>query len=111
MDEAVALFKRWAQIKLPSFPGATLEVVRLPRRTPVIMIEVPDEGEATVLPYGISDKQPRWWGGRRARPLDPASGTRQALWARWGRRRIWDVRRVERAAGSEKSKGWRMPVA
>ena len=69
MDEAVALFKRWAQVKLPSFPGATLEVVRLPRRTPVIMIEVPDEGEATVLPYGISDKQPRWWGGRRATAL------------------------------------------
>ena len=27
MDEAVALFEHWARAKLPSLPGATLEVV------------------------------------------------------------------------------------
>src|SRR5262244_810111 len=45
MDEAVALFERWARAKGPSLPDAILEVVRLPGRTPVILIEVP--GEAT----------------------------------------------------------------
>ena len=41
MDDSVALFERWARTKLPSLPGATLEVVRLPGSTPVILIEVP----------------------------------------------------------------------
>jgi acetylornithine deacetylase/succinyl-diaminopimelate desuccinylase-like protein len=58
MEEAVALFERWALAKLPSLPGATLEVVRLPGRTPVILIEVPGEGTDTVLLYGHLDKQP-----------------------------------------------------
>ena len=62
MDEAVALFERWAQAKLPSLPGATLEVVRLPGRTPVILIEIPGEGEDTVLLYGHLDKQPEMVG-------------------------------------------------
>ena len=62
MDEAVALFERWARTKLPSLPDATLEVVRLPGRTPVILIEVPGEGEDTVLLYGHLDKQPEMVG-------------------------------------------------
>src|ERR1700720_595526 len=62
MDEAVTLFQRWAQAKLPSLPGATLEVVRLPGRTPVILIDVPGEGEDTVLLYGHLDKQPEMVG-------------------------------------------------
>ena len=62
MDEAVALFERWARAKLPSLPGATLEVVRLPGRTPVIVIDVPGEGEDTVLLYGHLDKQPEMVG-------------------------------------------------
>ena len=62
MDEAVALFERWARAKLPSLPGASLEVVRLPGRTPVILIEVPGEGEDTVLLYGHLDKQPEMVG-------------------------------------------------
>jgi acetylornithine deacetylase/succinyl-diaminopimelate desuccinylase-like protein len=62
MDEAVALFERWARAKLPSFPGATLEVFRLPGRTPVILIEVPGEGNDTVLLYGHLDKQPEMVG-------------------------------------------------
>jgi acetylornithine deacetylase/succinyl-diaminopimelate desuccinylase-like protein len=62
MDEAVVLFERWARAKLPSLPGATLEVVRLPGRTPVILIEVPGEGQDTVLLYGHLDKQPEMVG-------------------------------------------------
>ena len=62
MEEAVALFERWALAKLPSLPGATLEVVRLPGRTPVILIDVPGEGEDTVLLYGHLDKQPEMVG-------------------------------------------------
>ena len=62
MDEAVALFERWARAKLPSLPGATIEVVRLPGRTPVIVIDVPGDGEDTVLLYGHLDKQPEMAG-------------------------------------------------
>jgi len=62
MDEAVALFERWARAKLPSLPESTLEVVRLPGRTPVIVIDVPGEGEDKVLLYGHLDKQPEMVG-------------------------------------------------
>ncbi len=62
MDEAVALFERWARTRLPSLPGATLETVRLPGRTPVILIDVPGEGSDTVLLYGHLDKQPEMVG-------------------------------------------------
>jgi acetylornithine deacetylase/succinyl-diaminopimelate desuccinylase-like protein len=62
MENAVALFERWARAKLSSLPGASLEVVRLPERTPVIVIDVPGEGEDTVLLYGHLDKQPEMVG-------------------------------------------------
>src|SRR5271169_2836528 len=62
MDEAVSLFERWALAKLPSLPRASLEVVRLPGRTPVILIDVPGEGRDTVLLYGHLDKQPEMKG-------------------------------------------------
>jgi len=52
MDEAVALFERWARARIASLPGSTLEVVRLPGRTPVIIIDVPGAAEDTVLLYG-----------------------------------------------------------
>jgi acetylornithine deacetylase/succinyl-diaminopimelate desuccinylase-like protein len=62
MDEAVALFERWARAKLSSLPGASLDIVRLPGRTPVMLIEVPGEGRDTVLLYGHLDKQPEMVG-------------------------------------------------
>ena len=62
MDAAVALFERWARAKLSALPGATLEVVRLPGRTPVIVIDVPGEGGDTALLYGHLDKQPEMTG-------------------------------------------------
>jgi acetylornithine deacetylase/succinyl-diaminopimelate desuccinylase-like protein len=62
MEEAVALFERWARAKLHAFPGATLEVVRLPGRTPIILIDIPGHGADTVLLYGHLDKQPEMTG-------------------------------------------------
>jgi acetylornithine deacetylase/succinyl-diaminopimelate desuccinylase-like protein len=62
MDEAVAVFERWAHGKLSALPGATLEVVRLPRRTPLILIDVPGSGGDPVLLYGHLDKQPEMVG-------------------------------------------------
>ena len=62
MEEAVALFERWARTKMPDLPGATLDVVRLPGRTPVILIDVPGDSEGTVLLYGHLDKQPEMTG-------------------------------------------------
>src|SRR5262249_43824000 len=58
LREAVRLFERWARAKLPSLPNATLEVVRLLGRSPVILIDVPGKGADTVLLYGHLDKQP-----------------------------------------------------
>ncbi|HEX5959679.1 MAG TPA: M20 family metallopeptidase [Rhodanobacteraceae bacterium] len=67
MDAAVALMEKWARAKLEALPGATLEVVRLPRRTPLIFIDVPASGSAArvddcVLLYGHLDKQPEMTG-------------------------------------------------
>src|SRR2546423_9448800 len=62
MEEAVAMFERWARDRLAALPGATLEIVRLPGRTPLILIEVPGNGTDTVLLYGHLDKQPEMVG-------------------------------------------------
>jgi len=66
MEQAVAMFEAWARAKLPQLPGATLEVVRLPGRTPVILIDIPGQGNDCVLLYGHLDKQPEmvgWFDG------------------------------------------------
>ncbi|HEX4860383.1 MAG TPA: M20/M25/M40 family metallo-hydrolase, partial [Rhizomicrobium sp.] len=62
MDEAVGLLEAWARRTLAGLPGATVEVVRLPGRTPLILIEVPGSGADTVLLYGHLDKQPEMVG-------------------------------------------------
>jgi acetylornithine deacetylase/succinyl-diaminopimelate desuccinylase-like protein len=62
MDQAVSLFETWARGKLANIPGATLEVVRLPGRTPVILADIPGTGPDTVLMYGHLDKQPEMSG-------------------------------------------------
>ena len=62
MDAAVKLMETWARGKLPSLPGATLEVVRLEGRTPLIYIEVPGQNDDTVVLYGHLDKQPEMTG-------------------------------------------------
>jgi acetylornithine deacetylase/succinyl-diaminopimelate desuccinylase-like protein len=62
MDAAVKLMETWARSKLSALPGATLEVVRLEGRTPLIYIEVPGTGDDTVVLYGHLDKQPEMTG-------------------------------------------------
>jgi acetylornithine deacetylase/succinyl-diaminopimelate desuccinylase-like protein len=66
MDDAVKLMEAWARRELAAFPGATLEVVRLEGRTPLIYMEIPGEGSDTkgdtVLLYGHLDKQPEMKG-------------------------------------------------
>ena len=67
MDAAVALMEKWARSKLAALPGATLEVVRLEGRTPLIFIGVPALGSEAraddcVLLYGHLDKQPEMTG-------------------------------------------------
>lgn len=60
MDQAVALMEAWA--KAQSIPGMQIEVMRLPGRTPLIFIDIPGQGDDTVLLYGHLDKQPEMTG-------------------------------------------------
>ena len=60
MDQAVALLEKWGRSQ--PIPGMQLEVVRLAGRTPLIFIEIPGQGDDTVLLYGHLDKQPEMTG-------------------------------------------------
>ncbi|MGH8445539.1 MAG: M20 family metallopeptidase [Solimonas sp.] len=66
MDDAVRLMEAWARGKLPALGDATLEIVRLPGRTPLIYIDVPAANggadDDCVLLYGHLDKQPEMTG-------------------------------------------------
>jgi len=62
MEDAVRLMEAWARRELEAFPGSTLEVVRLPGRTPLIFMELPGDSADTVLLYGHLDKQPEMKG-------------------------------------------------
>ncbi len=62
MDRAVDLAAAWCRTQ--PVPGLAVEVVRLPGRTPLLVLEVPGEGEGTVLLYGHLDKQPEMTGWR-----------------------------------------------
>jgi acetylornithine deacetylase/succinyl-diaminopimelate desuccinylase-like protein len=73
MEQAVTMFADWARGKLSAFPGAKLEVVRLPKRTPLIFIEIPGSAPGTVLMYGHLDKQPEMLGWAEGLgPWEPA---------------------------------------
>ena len=62
MEKAVTMFADWAKAQLAQLPGSSLEVVRLPGRTPLIFIEAPGASPSTVLMYGHLDKQPEMAG-------------------------------------------------
>ncbi len=60
MDQAVDQIERWCRAQ--DIAGLTVEVVRLEGRTPLIYMEIPGEGDDTVLLYGHLDKQPEMSG-------------------------------------------------
>jgi acetylornithine deacetylase/succinyl-diaminopimelate desuccinylase-like protein len=56
LERAVALAADWCRAQ--PVRGLSVEVVRLPGRTPLLLLEVPGHGDDTVLLYGHLDKQP-----------------------------------------------------
>ncbi len=66
MADAVKLLAGWARARIEGIDGASLEVVQLEGRTPVILIELPAHGSGagtdSVLLYGHLDKQPEMKG-------------------------------------------------
>ena len=60
MDQVVDQFVKWCQGQ--DITGMSLEVVRLPERTPLIYIDIPGNSDNTVLLYGHLDKQPEMTG-------------------------------------------------
>ena len=56
LDQATELIAKW--IRSQNVPNLTLNVVRLPGRTPLLFIEIPGDAQETVLLYGHLDKQP-----------------------------------------------------
>ncbi len=60
MDRAIELAADWCR-KQP-IKGMTVEIRRLPGRTPVLFAEIPGQGKDTVLLYGHLDKQPEFTG-------------------------------------------------
>jgi acetylornithine deacetylase/succinyl-diaminopimelate desuccinylase-like protein len=64
MEKATAQFEAWARAQV--IAGLSVEVVRLPQRTPLLYMEIPGSGgdNRTVLLYGHLDKQPEMSGWR-----------------------------------------------
>jgi acetylornithine deacetylase/succinyl-diaminopimelate desuccinylase-like protein len=62
MDRAIARFEDWARRQ--PLKGVTLEVVRLPGRTPLLFAEILGHSKDCVLLYGHMDKQPEMTGWR-----------------------------------------------
>jgi acetylornithine deacetylase/succinyl-diaminopimelate desuccinylase-like protein len=60
MRRAMDLLVAWCREHL--LPGARVEAVQLPGRTPVLCLEVPGEIDDTILLYGHMDKQPEFTG-------------------------------------------------
>lgn len=65
MDRAIALIEAWCRAQ--KVPGLSIEIVRLPGKTPVLFMEIAGhDSDDTVLLYGHYDKQPEmvgWWDG------------------------------------------------
>jgi acetylornithine deacetylase/succinyl-diaminopimelate desuccinylase-like protein len=60
MNAAVELMAEWCRSQ--PVPGMRVEIRRLPRRTPLLLIDVPGELPGSVLLYGHLDKQPEFTG-------------------------------------------------
>jgi len=62
IEKVIRLADAWARQQ--PVRGLTVEIVRLPGRTPVLYFDVPGTGGRTVLLYGHLDKQPEMTGWR-----------------------------------------------
>lgn len=74
LDAAIAHVQEWVRSR--NLDGAELDVVRLPGRSPVLLVDIPASAGAsdeTVLMYGHLDKQPP--AGEWSEGLDPWSPT------------------------------------
>src|SRR5882762_3099620 len=60
MENAAVLLAAWC--KRQPIKGLTVEVARLPGRTPQLFMEIPGSSNDTVLMYGHFDKQPEFTG-------------------------------------------------
>jgi acetylornithine deacetylase/succinyl-diaminopimelate desuccinylase-like protein len=72
IERVIRLAEAWA--KMQSVKGMTIEIVRLPGRTPLLYFDVPatKQSKSTVLLYGHLDKQPEMVGWREGYgPWDP----------------------------------------
>src|SRR5436853_272293 len=80
MENAVAMFERWARERLAALPGATLEVVRLPGRTPLILIEACEESGSYDLPPYVEHLSARIGDPSLVVCLDSGCGNYDQLW-------------------------------
>jgi acetylornithine deacetylase/succinyl-diaminopimelate desuccinylase-like protein len=62
IERAIGLAHAW--VSRQAVRGLTVEIVRLPGRTPLLYFDVPGAGTRTVLLYGHLDKQPEMSGWR-----------------------------------------------
>jgi acetylornithine deacetylase/succinyl-diaminopimelate desuccinylase-like protein len=70
IERVIRLAEAW--VKRQPVRGLTVEIVRLPDRTPLLYFDVPGVGDRTVLLYGHLDKQPEMSGWRAGfGPWDP----------------------------------------
>jgi acetylornithine deacetylase/succinyl-diaminopimelate desuccinylase-like protein len=60
MEKAVQLLAAWCREQ--ELPGATVEISRIPGRTPLLFVDIPGTGRDCVLLYGHLDKQPEFTG-------------------------------------------------
>ena len=64
MDQAAELMRAWCEAN--ALPGMKVEIVRLPKRTPLLFVEIPaangGSNDDCVLMYGHMDKQPEFTG-------------------------------------------------
>jgi acetylornithine deacetylase/succinyl-diaminopimelate desuccinylase-like protein len=60
MNQAIELLAAWCRTQ--PLRGARVEIQRLPKRTPVLLVEIPGDIDDCVLLYGHLDKQPEFVG-------------------------------------------------